>query len=85
LHTTTRRPAAHRLRRHVLQWHARHYLRAFDLTTGRKLWQARLPAGGQATRMTYRANGKQMVVVAAGGHGSFGTTIGDAVVAYVLE
>jgi len=35
--------------------------------------------------MTYRANVKQMVVVAAGGHGSFGTTIGDAVVAYVLE
>jgi quinoprotein glucose dehydrogenase len=35
--------------------------------------------------MTYRANGKQMVVVAAGGHGSFGTTLGDPVVAYVLK
>ncbi|MEO6030291.1 MAG: membrane-bound PQQ-dependent dehydrogenase, glucose/quinate/shikimate family [Burkholderiaceae bacterium] len=61
------------------------YLRAFDVTTGRKLWQARLPAGGQATPMTYRVNGKQMVVVAAGGHGSFGTTLGDAVVAYALN
>ena len=60
------------------------YLRAYDVTSGRKLWQARLPAGGQATPMTYRANGKQMVVVAAGGHGSFGTTLGDSVVAYVL-
>ncbi len=62
-----------------------YYLRAYDVTTGRKLWQARLPAGGQATPMTYRANGKQMVVVAAGGHGSFGTKIGDAVVAYALK
>jgi quinoprotein glucose dehydrogenase len=61
------------------------YLRAYDITTGRKLWQARLPAGGQATPMTYRVNGKQMVVVAAGGHGSFGTTLGDAVVAYALK
>ena len=61
------------------------YLRAYDVTTGRKLWQSRLPAGGQATPMTYRANGKQMVVVAAGGHGSFGTTPGDAVVAYALK
>jgi len=61
------------------------YLRAYDVTTGRKLWQSRLPAGGQATPMTYRVNGKQMVVVAAGGHGSFGTTLGDAVVAYALK
>jgi quinoprotein glucose dehydrogenase len=61
------------------------YLRAYDVTTGRKLWQARLPAGGQATPMTYRINGKQMVVVAAGGHGSFGTKLGDAIVAYALK
>lgn len=61
------------------------YLRAYDVTTGRKLWQGRLPAGGQATPMTYRINGKQVVVVAAGGHGSFGTTLGDAVVAYALK
>lgn len=60
------------------------YLRAYDITTGRKLWQSRLPAGGQATPMTYRAGGRQMVVVAAGGHGSLGTTLGDAVVAYAL-
>ena len=61
------------------------YLRAYDVTTGKKLWQSRLPAGGQATPMTYRINGRQMVVVAAGGHGSFGTTLGDAVVAYALK
>lgn len=62
-----------------------YYLRAYDVTTGRKLWQSRLPAGGQATPITYRAGGRQMVVVAAGGHGSFGTATGDAVVAYALE
>jgi quinoprotein glucose dehydrogenase len=60
------------------------YLRAYDETTGRKLWQARLPAGGQATPMTYRVNGKQFVVVSAGGHGSAGTPLGDAFVAYTL-
>jgi quinoprotein glucose dehydrogenase len=61
------------------------YLRAYDVTTGRKLWENRLPAGGQATPMTYRIHGKQMVVVAAGGHGSFGTTLGDSVLAYELK
>ena len=30
-------------------------IRAYDVTTGRELWKARLPAGGQATPMTYRA------------------------------
>ncbi|MDP9045112.1 MAG: membrane-bound PQQ-dependent dehydrogenase, glucose/quinate/shikimate family [Pseudomonadota bacterium] len=61
------------------------YLRAYDVSSGRPLWQSRLPAGGQATPMTYRAsNGKQYVVVAAGGHASFGTKLGDAVVAYAL-
>jgi quinoprotein glucose dehydrogenase len=60
------------------------YLRAYDETSGRKLWQARLPAGGQATPMTYRARGRQFVVVSAGGHGSAGTPLGDAFVAYTL-
>jgi quinoprotein glucose dehydrogenase len=61
------------------------YLRAYDVTTGRKLWESRLPAGGQATPMTYRIDGRQMVVVAAGGHGSLGTTVGDSVLAYELK
>ena len=47
--------------------------------------ERRLLAGGQATLMTHRVNGKQMVLVATGGHGSFGTTPGDAVVAYTLK
>jgi hypothetical protein len=53
-----------------------YYLRAYDTTTGRVLWRARLPAGAQATPMTYRspASGRQFVVVVAGGHGSLGTS-----------
>ncbi len=61
------------------------YLRAYDVTTGRQLWQARLPAGGQATPMTFAtASGKQYVVMVAGGHGSVGTKPGDYVIAYTL-
>jgi len=63
---------------------ADYYLRAFDVNTGKQLWQARLPAGAQATPMTYSVNGKQYVVIAAGGHGSFGTRLGDYVIAYAL-
>jgi quinoprotein glucose dehydrogenase len=61
-------------------------LRAFDVETGRELWRGRLPAGGQAAPMTYRlsATGKQYVVIAAGGSGLLGTTLGDAVVAFAL-
>ena len=61
------------------------FLRAHDLTTGRKLWEARLPAGGQATPMSYAtSDGKQYVVMVAGGHGSVGTKPGDYVIAYTL-
>ena len=62
------------------------YLRAYNLTDGEELWRARLPAGGQATPMTYlNSQGEQMVVQVAGGHGSVGTTIGDYVLAYKLK
>ncbi|WP_208646336.1 glucose/quinate/shikimate family membrane-bound PQQ-dependent dehydrogenase [Mesorhizobium waimense] len=61
------------------------YLRAYDLTSGRQLWKARLPAGGQSTPMTYTvADGRQFVVIVAGGHGSVGTKPGDYVMAYTL-
>lgn len=61
------------------------YLRAYDVRTGEQLWKHRLPAGGQATPMTYRGkDGRQYVVVAAGGHGSLGTKAGDSVIAYAL-
>ena len=60
------------------------YIRAINVTNGDELWKGRLPAGGQATPMTYEANGKQYVVIMAGGHGSFGTKMGDSLVAYAL-
>ncbi|MBY5313889.1 glucose/quinate/shikimate family membrane-bound PQQ-dependent dehydrogenase [Rhizobium leguminosarum] len=61
------------------------YLRAYDVTNGQELWQARLPAGGQATPMTYTTDdNKQYVVMVAGGHGSVGTKPGDYVIAYTL-
>ena len=62
------------------------YLRAFDTRTGKLLWKGRLPAGGQASPLTYTSGrtGKQYVVIAAGGHGFMGTTAGDHVVAYAL-
>ncbi len=61
------------------------YLRAYDVTDGRQLWEARLPAGGQSTPMTYMQDGRQYVVIVAGGHGSIGTKPGDFVLAYTLE
>lgn len=60
------------------------YLRAVDENTGKVLWKARLPAGGQANPMSYAVNGKQYVVIAAGGHSGLGTRTGDSVVAYAL-
>ncbi len=61
------------------------YFRAYRVTDGEQLWEQRIPAGGQATPMTYlNSQGEQMVVLVAGGHGSVGTTIGDYVLAYKL-
>jgi quinoprotein glucose dehydrogenase len=60
------------------------YLRGYDVTTGEEIWRARLPAGGQSTPMTYAVDGKQFVLIVAGGHGSVGTKAGDYVLAYTL-
>jgi quinoprotein glucose dehydrogenase len=62
-----------------------YYIRAYDVSDGAQLWESRLPAGGQSTPMTYAIEGKQYVVTAAGGHGSFGTKSGDYVIAYKLS
>lgn len=60
------------------------YIRAFDIADGKLVWEDRLPAGGQSTPMTYEAGGRQYVVTVDGGHGSFGTRLGDYVRAYAL-
>ena len=61
------------------------YLRAFDARTGKELWRGRLPAGGQATPMSYVWKGRQYVVIAAGGHAKLGTRRGDRLVAFALK
>ncbi len=58
--------------------------RAIDVETGERLWEAELPAGGQATPMTFEARGKQFVVINAGGHDFMETPIGDYFIAYAL-
>lgn len=61
-----------------------YFIRAYDVSNGAQLWEDRLPAGAQSTPMTYALDGRQFVVTAAGGHGSFGTKTGDYVIAYAL-
>lgn len=60
-------------------------LRAFDLDTGEILWEADLPAAGTAVPVTYEVNGEQFIVIAAGGHSVYGSTMGDSVVAFKLK
>ena len=57
---------------------------AYDKATGKLLWEYKLDAGGYATPSTYMANGRQYVVIAAGGGGKLGTKTGDAFVAFAL-
>ena len=57
--------------------------RAFDTATGKVLWQAKLPFGGNATPSTYSVNGRQFVVISAGG-GKSGRPSGGSLVAFAL-
>lgn len=58
--------------------------KAYNKYTGKKLWEAQLPAAGFATPSTYMVDGKQFIVIACGG-GKLGTSSGDMYVAYSLE
>ena len=62
------------------------YLRAYDSLSGNEIWKGRLPAGGQATPLSYRVRdgGRQFVVIAAGGHNQMRSKRGDSVVAFAL-
>ena len=60
------------------------YPRAIDLKSGKVLWKVQLPAGRQATPMTYSVNGKQYLVIMAGGHHSMLTPAGNQLIAYAL-
>lgn len=61
------------------------HIRAFDVQTGKELWKGQLPASGNATPMTYSVNGKQYLVIAAGGHPKITEeSLNDALVAFAL-
>lgn len=63
-----------------------HMIRAYDIRTGKELWKGRLPAGGNATPMSYWSakSGRQFVVIAAGGHGGILSGYGNQLIAYAL-
>lgn len=60
------------------------HIRAFDKDTGEELWKYKLPVGGYATPAVYSVEGKQYVVIAAGG-GKMGTPSGDYYIAFALD
>ena len=60
------------------------HLHAFDSETGKELWNYELPAGAQATPMTYTWKGRQYLVISAGGHGKLGSKQGDYLIAFTL-
>lgn len=59
--------------------------RAFDKDTGDILWEYDLPGGGNATPSIYEVDGRQYVVIAAGGGGRVGSESSDAYVAFTLK
>jgi quinoprotein glucose dehydrogenase len=58
--------------------------RAFDLFTGEELWSATLPTGAFALPMTYQVDGRQFIVIAAGGHPFIYPQPGDYLTAFAL-
>ncbi len=59
-------------------------LRAFDLASGEELWETALPASGTAVPISYEIDGEQYLVMPAGGHNLYSTSISDTVIAYKL-
>jgi quinoprotein glucose dehydrogenase len=61
------------------------HFHAFDADTGKEVWTVELPASAQSTPMTYQWQGKQYIVICAGGHGKMQSKMGDSVVAFRLD
>ena len=59
-------------------------IRAIDIETGETVWQDVLPAGGQAGPAVYAIDGREYLVIMAGGHHFMETPPGDYVIAYAL-
>ena len=60
------------------------FMRGFDTETGALVWEVRLPAGAQASPISYEVGGRQYVVAAVGGHDRMDTKLGDSVIAWSL-
>jgi quinoprotein glucose dehydrogenase len=60
------------------------FLRAYDSATGKELWRGALPVSANATPMTYTIQGRQYLVIAAGGHGFLAKGKSDQVIAFAL-
>jgi quinoprotein glucose dehydrogenase len=59
--------------------------RAFDARSGRQIWSTKLDAAGYATPATYLGrDGRQYIVIAAGGGGFFGTELADSLIAFAI-
>jgi len=61
------------------------HLRAFNSGTGEEIWSVELPASGQSTPASYEWEGRQYIVICAGGHGKLKSKMGDSVVAFTLQ
>jgi quinoprotein glucose dehydrogenase len=60
-------------------------IRAYDIDTGEELWQDMMPTSAMSSPMTYTKNGRQYVVIAAGGHSwYYPAGIDDYLLAYAL-
>ncbi|MGA8597710.1 MAG: PQQ-binding-like beta-propeller repeat protein [Bryobacteraceae bacterium] len=57
---------------------------AFDKATGKLLWEAKLPAAGNATPAVYEVNGREFIVIACGGGKSKNAASGGSYVAFAL-
>ena len=60
------------------------FMRAYDSETGELLWEDRLPAGNQASPLSYSINGRQYIVAVVGGHDRIPTKLGDSIIAWAL-
>ena len=60
------------------------HLRAYNSATGKEVWKYKLPAGGFATPITYEVNGKQYIVISAGG-ARYGLKGGSRFIAFALK
>lgn len=60
-------------------------LKAFDLNNGELLWEGELPAAGTSVPVSYEIDNEQYVVIPAGGHSMYNSTMGDSVMAFKLR